>query len=92
MGPPAVGIPLQEKLVRCEPHGWTKKSLPCPWLRCPNGARGLWIVVGKRKKVVYVRQRDKDEHGPRYWWEKTSCDPNELLRASPEDEDDEIVF
>lgn len=78
--------------MTCTEHRWTKKALPCPWLRCRNGARGLWIVVGKRKKVVYVRTRTKDEMGPHYNWEKTSWDPSELLLARPEDEDDEIVF
>jgi len=76
----------------CTTHAWTKKSLPCPWLRCPNGARGFWISVGKRKKVVYVRRRDKDEIGPRYFWEKTSWDPSELLFARPDDEEGELVF
>ena len=71
----------------CEAHHWTRKTLPCPWLRCPNGARGLWIVTGKRKKVVYVRRRDKDVFGPRYYWEKTSWDPHELLHSVPEEED-----
>jgi hypothetical protein len=75
--------------VKCEAHDWTKKALPCPYLRCPNGARGLWIAVGKRKKVVYVRRRVKDEWGPRYEWEKTDLDPAELLHVEDEEE---IVF
>ena len=76
----------------CMAHRWTKKSLPCPWLRCPNGARGLWCVIGSRKKVVYVRQRDKGALGPLYYWEKTSYDPSELLEAAPENEEDDVVF
>ena len=75
--------------MNCPTHQWTKKTLPCPWLRCPNGARGPWITVGTRKKVVYVRRRDKDELGPHYTWEKTSWDPSELLQP---EEDEELVF
>ena len=71
----------------CKRHRWTKKSLPCPYLRCPNGARGLWIVVGKKKRMVYVRKRIKDEWGLRYDWEKTSRDPNKLLHEVVEEED-----
>ena len=76
----------------CEAHRWTKKSLPCPYLRCRNGARGLWVVAGKRKKVVYVRRRIKDVLGLRYDWEKTSQDPSELLFETPEDDEGDIVF
>lgn len=74
----------------CLAHHWTKKRFPCPWLRCPNGARGLWISIGGRKKVVYVRYRTKDEFGPRYDWEKTALNPMDLLAT--EDETDELVF
>lgn len=76
----------------CDTHGWTKKSIPCPWLRCPQGARGMWIVIGKHKKTVYVRRRDKDEWGPRYDWEKTSLSPDELLQETPDDEEDDLLF
>ena len=72
--------------MTCTTHRWMKKSLPCPYLQCPNGARGLWIVVGKSKKVVYVRQRIKDEMGLRYDWERTSYNPSELLAESEEEE------
>ena len=54
----------------CEKHGWTQKKLPCPWICCPNGVRGAWVGIGKRKVTTYVRARDKDENGPRYYWEK----------------------
>jgi len=30
--------------------------------------------------------------GPVYCWEKTSYDPGELLGASPENEEDDLVF
>jgi len=75
--------------VVCQEHQWMKKRLPCPWLRCPNGARGLWIAVGSRKKVVYTRRRIKDEMGPRYDWDKTALNLNDLLGMSDEAE---IVF
>lgn len=79
----------------CEKHGWDKKRLPCPYLQCPQGARGLWIAVGGRKKTVYVRRRIKDEWGPRFIWEKTDLNPNDLTAPTPsptEDEDEGIVF
>ena len=59
----------------CETHRWTEESFPCPYLRCPNGVRGRWAIVGKKKKTVYVRKRTKDEWGPRMEWEQTEIDP-----------------
>ena len=86
-----MGIPtlVEEVRVICIPHRWTKKTIPCPYLLCPNGARGLWISSGRRKKVVYVRRRIKDELGLRYDWEKTTLNPDELLA---QDDEDELVF
>lgn len=75
----------------CTTHGWTTKSLPCPNLRCPNGTRGLWIAVGK-KQTVYIRRRDKDERGPRYFWEKTDLDAGELLHETVDDDEEDLVF
>ena len=74
----------------CERHRWKSKTLPCPYLRCPHGVRGSWTVTSKRKKVVHVRRRIKDEWGLRYDWEKTSLSPGELLYDVMEE--DEIVF
>jgi hypothetical protein len=76
--------------VICKEHQWMKKNIPCPYLQCPKSARGLWIVIGQQKRVVYVRRRIKDEWGLRFDWEKTSLNPDELLGV--EDEEDEIVF
>ena len=76
----------------CETHRWTKKTLPCPYLRCRHGARGLWVVSGKKKRVVYVRRRIKDEWGLRYDWEKTDLHPGELLGMNPENEEEDLVF
>ena len=75
----------------CTVHRWTKKKLPCPYLRCPKSSRGLWIVIGLRKRVVYVRRRIKDELGLRYDWERTSLNPDELLGAALGNEED-LVF
>lgn len=54
----------------CNEHNWTKKTLPCPWLMCPNGTRVHWIRRGKKKVTYYVRVRNKDQHGPNYSWKK----------------------
>ncbi len=85
-----MGIPtlVEGPCVICKNHQWTRKRLPCPYLLCPNGARGLWVSVGKQKMVVYVRRRIKDELGLRYDWEKTSLNPAELLAP----EEDDLVF
>jgi hypothetical protein len=53
----------------CKTHGWTKKTLPCPWLKCPNGTLLHVYEKGKRR---YVRVRDKTVRGPEYTWEKLS--------------------
>ena len=75
----------------CETHRWTKKTLPCPYLRCPKGQPGRWIAVGK-KQVVYVRHRTKDETGPRFNWEKTDLNADELLGVAPDDEEEDLLF
>lgn len=70
--------------------------MPCPYLRCAHGARGHLIVIGKRKKTVYVRVRNKTEWGPVYDWEKTDLDPEDvtLPPAAPDrsTEETDIVF
>lgn len=85
-----MSILAEESCVICKEHRWEKKKLPCPYLLCPKSARGLWIVVGTRKRVVYVRRRIKDECGPRFDWEATSIDPDDLLGSDDEGED--LVF
>lgn len=82
----------------CEKHRWMKKTLPCPYLCCQNGARGHFIVAGTKTRVVYVRTRDKTEWGPVYDWEKTDIDPNEVSPAldrsgaATEEQPDELIF
>jgi hypothetical protein len=92
-----IDTPIGGSSVICEKHGWTKKTLPCPYLCCPNGARGHFTVAGNKTRVVYVRTRDKTEWGPVYNWEKTTIDPNEVSPAPVKSEAgdervDEIVF
>jgi hypothetical protein len=77
--------------VICEAHRWKKRALPCPYLRCPNGERKHWVVIGKKKKVVYVRRRSKDAWGPRMEWERTDLDPMELP-VEEDNEEDDLVF
>lgn len=79
---------IHDTVLRERPRPPKKRALPCPWLRCPNGARGLWVVV---KAVVYVRRRLKDAWGPLYYWEKTDLDPIEIQHA-PDDEEEDLVF
>ena len=77
----------------CETHDWTRKTLPCPFLWCPQGVRSHWTITGKKKKVVYVRRRIKDVLGPRYEWEKTTFVAAELLAGRLEaEEEDDLVF
>lgn len=75
----------------CEAHQWTKKSLPCPYLRCLKGQPGHWVAIGK-KQVVYVRRRSKTEAGPQFSWEKTDLNADELLGVDLDDEEDDLLF
>lgn len=78
----------------CERHRWSRKTLPCPYLLCPNGTRGHLFLVGSK---VWARTRDKTERGPVYGWQPTKIDPSVMrpapIEAAPDHEpEDDLVF